>query len=326
MKKSFLHSFPYLLLFLFAGLLLLESAFLPELLGKIPERGSEAADYVPVTETLFLERGDGTYTLAEAVYPKGYQDSMPLVAIGHGFTGNRNSGGAAELAARLASRGIASVRMDFDPYTRPAKDSPQTHAYTLSSMQADLLRGISYMRGHHDIDTDRIGLYARSMGGRVAMTMANEQSGGYDYCALALVAPAGNRNAMIDYMGGQNAWEQMKETAAADGYILHQGLKLTPQWFAEFEAYDPCQHGDRFGDKPVLVIRNTLDYVVTPKTSLECAQAYKNSHVITVKTDNYHGYEMSYPDSALKEQLMTAITDHFAAAFFTQTDTADTRL
>ena len=82
MKKSFLHSFPYLLLFLFAGLLLLESAFLPELLGKIPERGSEAADYVPVTETLFLERGDGTYTLAEAVYPKGYQGSMPLVAIG----------------------------------------------------------------------------------------------------------------------------------------------------------------------------------------------------------------------------------------------------
>lgn len=57
MKKSFLHSllhsFPYLLLFLFAGLLLLESAFLPELLGKIPERGSEAAGYVPVTETLF---------------------------------------------------------------------------------------------------------------------------------------------------------------------------------------------------------------------------------------------------------------------------------
>ena len=144
MKKSFLHSFPYLLLFLFAGLLLLESAFLPELLGKIPERGSEAADYVPVTETLFLERGDGTYTLAEAVYPKGYQGSMPLVAIGHGFTGNRNSGGAAELAARLASRGIASVRMDFDPYTRPAKDSPQTHAYTLSSMQTDLLRGIGY--------------------------------------------------------------------------------------------------------------------------------------------------------------------------------------
>ena len=64
-------------------------------------------------------------------------------------------------------------------------------------------------------------------------------------CALALVAPAGTRNAMIDYMGGQAAWEQMKETAAADGYILHQGLKLTPQWFAEFEAYDPCQHGDQ---------------------------------------------------------------------------------
>ena len=146
------------------------------------------------------------------------------------------------------------------------------------------------------------------------MTMANESSGGFDYQALALVAPAGTRNAMIDYMGGQSAWNAMKETAAADGYILHQGLKLTPQWFAEFEAYDPCQYGSKFGDKPVLVIRNTLDYVVTPKTSLECAKAYKNSHVITVKTDNYHGYEMSYPDSALKEELMCAITKHFVAA------------
>ena len=155
---------------------------------------------------------------------------------------------------------------------------------------------------------------ARSMGGRVAMTMANESSGGFDYQALALVAPAGTRNAMIDYMGGQSAWNAMKEAATADGYILHQGLKLTPQWFAEFEAYDPCQYGSKFGDKPVLVIRNTLDYVVTPKTSLECAKAYKNSQVITVKTDNYHGYEMSYPDSALKEELMCAITEHFAAA------------
>lgn len=312
--KRFSRGLPYLLLFLFAGLLLLESACLTHCLGKGFLRDIEGSGFTPVSEMFFLARGDGSYTLAEAVFPKEYDGSMPLVAMGHGFTGNRNSGGARELAERLARRGIATIRMDFDPYTAAQKDSPQTHSYTLSSMREDLLRGIDYMRGHHDIDTDRIGLYARSMGGRVAMTMANESSGGFDYQALALVAPAGTRNAMIDYMGGQSAWNAMKETAAADGYILHQGLKLTPQWFAEFEAYDPCQYGSKFGDKPVLVIRNTLDYVVTPKTSLECAKAYKNSHVITVKTDNYHGYEMSYPDSALKEELMCAITEHFAAA------------
>ena len=43
-----------------------------------------------------------------------------------------------------------------------------------------MLRAVNYMIGHHSIDTDRLGLYARSMGGRVAMTMANENSGGFD--------------------------------------------------------------------------------------------------------------------------------------------------
>ncbi len=315
MKKKFAKNIPYLLLPVFGVLLLAEALWLSSFFGAAPQKDAAFRGYQPVREQFFLERGDGTYTLAEAVYPKDHPGSMPLVAMGHGFTGTRNSGGAEELAERLAGCGIATVRMDFDPYTKPAKDSARTHDYTLSSMQADLLRGIGYMRGHYDIDTTRIGLYARSMGGRVAMTMANESSGGYDYQALALVAPAGNRTAMIDYMGGQAAWDKMKETAVRDGFVLRQGLKLTPEWFAEFEAYDPCRHGDRFGEKPVLVIRNTLDYVVTPTTSLECAKAYKNSRVITVTTDNYHGYEMSYADSALKEQLMSAITDHFVSAF-----------
>lgn len=314
MKKKIEKNLPYILLLSFGMLLFAVSLCLFSFPGKTPHSDLSHAGYQPVSEIFFIPREDGTYTLAEAVYPKDHPQDMPLVAMGHGFTGTRNSGGAKELAERMAAAGIASIRMDFDPYIRPSGDSPQTHCYTLSSMQEDLLRGIRYMIGHHPVDTARIGLYARSMGGRVVMTMANEKAGGYDYQAMALVAPAGNRSAMIDYMGGQKAWNAMKETAAREGFILHQGLRLTPEWFAEFEAYDPCAHGSSFGQKPVLVIRNTLDHVVTPQTSLECAEAYKNSRVITVTTDNYHGYEMSYADSALKDELMCAITDCFASA------------
>lgn len=314
MKKKIEKNLPYILLLSFGMLLFAVSLCLFSFPGKTPHSDLSHAGYQPVSEIFFIPREDGTYTLAEAVYPKDHPQDMPLVAMGHGFTGTRNSGGAKELAERMAAAGIASIRMDFDPYIRPSGDSSQTHCYTLSSMQEDLLRGIRYMIGHHPVDTARIGLYARSMGGRVVMTMANEKAGGYDYQAMALVAPAGNRSAMIDYMGGQKAWNAMKETAAREGFILHQGLRLTPEWFAEFEAYDPCAHGSSFGQKPVLVIRNTLDHVVTPQTSLECAEAYKNSRVITVTTDNYHGYEMSYADSALKDELMCAITDFFASA------------
>ena len=90
-----------------------------------------------------------------------------------------------------------------------------------------MLRAVNYMIGHHSIDTDRLGLYARSMGGRVAMTMANENSGGFDFKAVALVAPAGTDDAMVYYMGGDESWEEMKKTAREDGFIEHQGQKLT---------------------------------------------------------------------------------------------------
>ena len=60
------------------------------------------APYKTAAEEFFLDRGDGTYTLTEAVYPKDYDGPMPLVAIAHGFKGTLNSGGAEELSHRLA--------------------------------------------------------------------------------------------------------------------------------------------------------------------------------------------------------------------------------
>ena len=184
------------------------------------------APYKTAAEEFFLDRGDGTYTLTEAVYPKDYDGPMPLVAIAHGFKGTLNSGG-------------------------------------------------------------------------------------FDFKAVALVAPAGTDDAMVYYMGGDESWEEMKKTARKDGFIEHQGQKLTPEWFKEFEDYSPCDFGYKYDDKPVLVICNTLDYVVTDETSRKCAAAYKNSRVIEVTTDNYHGYEMSYENSELKDFLMSEITDFF---------------
>ena len=283
--------------------------------GNQPEGSTGGANkpHKTVTEEFFLDRGDGTYTLTEAVYPKDYDGPMPLIAIAHGFKGTGNSGGAKELSHRLAEAGYAAVRMDFNPRTAPKKDAAKTNLYDLKSMESDMIRAVSYMIGHHSIDTERLGIYARSMGGRVAMTMANEQSGGLDFKAMVLVAPAGTDDAMVYYMGGDESWEKMKKTARKDGFIEHQGQKLTPEWFKEFEDYNPCDFGYEFGDKPVLVICNTLDYVVTDETSRKCAAAYKNSRVIEVTTDNYHGYEMSYESSELKDYLMTEITDFFKA-------------
>ena len=262
-------------------------------------------------ETVFILNYRNTYTLAEAVCPKDQQDAMPLVVIAHGFTGSIDSGGAKELTRRLAEAGIASVRLDFNAYLSPSEKGERAQEYTLQTMEDDMVTAIHFMTGNYNIDTRRIGLYGRSMGGRTAMMMANENYGGFDYQAMALVAPAGNQNAMIYFMGGAEAWEEMKAEAAEKGWVTYKDLRLRPQWFSQFESYDPCAHGSQFGHKPVLVICNTLDYVVTDETSRECASAYENSRIIQVTTQDYHGYEMSYENSSLKDQLMDAIVEHF---------------
>ncbi len=262
-----------------------------------------------------IKNSRGTYTAGQITMPESVE-SCPLVFVAHGFKGTMNSGGAAELSQRLSQKGIAAVRIDFNSRLRMDADSSKADEYTLSDMTDDAVLAISYCIGKYNIDADRIGLYGRSMGGRAVMIMANE-SKGYDYKAMALVAPAGNDDAMIYYMGGKDKWNQMKALAAQKGHVFKQGLKLTPEWFDEFEKYNPAKTGYRFGDKPVLVFYNTLDNVVLPDTSLECAAGYENCSIVKVTTDDGHGYEMSYKESELKNMIMNRITEHFEGALCT---------
>ena len=262
-----------------------------------------------------IKNSRGTYTAGQIIVPET-GSSCPLVFIAHGFRGTMNSGGAAELSERLVQNGIAALRIDFNSRYEPAAASAKTDEYTLSDMTDDAVLAIDYVAGRYNIDIDRIGLYGRSMGGRAVMIMANE-SKGYNYKALALVAPAGNDSAMIYYMGGIDEWDSMKNRAEQSGYVVKQGLRLTPQWFREFEQYNPAKTGGAFGTKPVLVFYNTLDNVVLPETSLECAAAYENCETVKVTTEDGHGYEMSYESSELKDMIMDRIVKHFEGALCT---------
>ncbi|MBR4020872.1 MAG: prolyl oligopeptidase family serine peptidase [Firmicutes bacterium] len=260
----------------------------------------------------FLRNDRGTYTFCELVMPVT-EEPCPLVFMAHGFKGTRNSGGAEELSKRLAEEGIAAVRIDFNSRKNDEKMSPKTGEYTLYNMTADGVMTIHYVLEHYNVDPDRIGIHGRSMGGRVAMMMGNESEGGIDYKALSLVAPAGNASAMVYYMGGQEQWEHMKVIAKENGYCEKQDLKLSSAWFEEFEAYNPAKTGYKFGQKPVLVYYNTLDHVVLPETSLECAAGYENAEVIEVTTEDGHGYEMGFETSELKDQIMDKIVTFFVA-------------
>lgn len=265
-----------------------------------------------IVNNIALENSQSTYTKFQIITPKKSvfsKEKLSLVTLGHGFKGTMNSGSANELAYKLAELGIATIRMDYNHYA-DEKCTEKTNEYTLSSMAYDQELGIKYMVDNYNIDKNKIGLYARSMGGRVAMTMANKKVGGIDYGAMVLVAPAGNAKAMRYYMGGDEKWSKMKAEALKKGFVNHQGLRLRNKWFEEFDDYDPSKDGSKF-TKEVLVICNDLDYVVTAETSKECGKAYKNSRVIEVSTKDGHGYEMGYDNSKLKDELFKEITLHF---------------
>ena len=282
-----------------------------------PDADSAPANYRTVSEDVFLQNADGTYTYCKIVAPET-DTSYPLVSISHGIYGTINSGGARLLSEKLAASGIAAVRVDFnrcltdDPEKALAKDkSGRANEYTISDMLESNELAIQYALDHYNVDKDRIGVYGRSFGGRVAMIMGNESIGGIDYKAMALIAPAGNEYALIHYMGGQKKWDELRAAAERDGRCKRGNLILTPKWFEEYYEFNPALTGDKFGDKPVMVYYNTKDTVVEPKTSLDCAHAYSNVAIYEVTTDDGHGYEMSYKHSALKDEIMNRVVTFF---------------
>lgn len=276
---------------------------------------NEVGQYDYEEHSFIIKNTGETYTYGSIFVPDT-KNKYPLVFIAHGFKGTMNSGGAEELSRKLARNGIAAVRIDFNSRYENYVDSDKTNEYTLLDMTSNAVLAVDYAVKNYNIDSDRIGLYGRSMGGRAVMIMANE-SMGYDYKAMVLVAPAGNDNAMIYYMGGTDKWGSMKKEACNDGFVVKQGLKLTPEWFTQFEEYNPSKTGGNFGNKPVLVFYNTLDNVVLPETSLECASGYRNCEVIKVTTNDGHGYEMGYKESEIKDMIMDKIIEHFKGALCT---------
>lgn len=264
-----------------------------------------------IKEDFTIEAADGAYIRGQVVIPENYsREKLPLVTLGHGFRGNMNSAGGEALAESLADAGIAAVRMDYSHY-REAKGDRQTNQYTVNTMVDDQLRCIRYAIDRYNIDEKRIGLYGRSLGGRAAMIMANENKGGYDYSCMVLAAPAGNDKALPYYMGGEDSWKRMKAKAQKEGGIVHQGVVLTPEFFTSVEDYTPSRNGGSYRN-PVLVIYNTEDYVVLPETCAECAAAYVNVEVLKVTSEKGgHGLEMSWKESKLKDRLLQKITDFF---------------
>jgi len=193
---------------------------------------------------------------------------FPLVVMAHGHGGSRQEGGGYQaLAEILAQQGIASIRMDFPG----CGDSTESFTNNnLSNMLQDLQAARKYAAALPEIDNERVGLLGYSMGGRLAVLLAEADP---SYKVMVLWTPALNNGAEreIIELGGPAAYaalrEQAKDTGVAE-YTTRWGttLALGYRWFTDLEATLPLLSLASY-EGPLLVLYGDQDDVVPPAVS-----------------------------------------------------------
>lgn len=207
-------------------------------------------------------------------------DLVPLVVMAHGHGGSREeAGGFTRVAAGLAEVGIASIRMDFAGCGD--SDEPFTENY-LGTMLADIRASRRYAVEHPRIDPDRVAILGYSMGGRLAILSSESQA----YDAMALWNPVGlnGPDNMIKFLGGEEAYAQLRDTARAEGaadFVTPWGdeQRLSREWFDQMEQSAPLDVIGAFRGE-LLLLHGDADEVIDVSVSNAIRQrAVGASHV-----------------------------------------------
>lgn len=195
--------------------------------------GLVAAQDTPMTaeeSVVTLDNGVvGTLSLPDADSP------VPAVLMLHGFASSRDEVGGmyARLAAALAERGIASLRIDFRGWGESGGNMVDS---TVSGMVEDAGLAYDYLSGLEAVDPERIGVIGFSLGGGIAVFTAGENPDGYK--SMALWSTFGNlRDVFLESLGQDNF-----DTAASAGEVTidlgWRMVTLGSGFFSGLEDYD----------------------------------------------------------------------------------------
>ena len=115
-------------------------------------------------------------------------EKCPFVVIMHGFTGNKNETLLSQIAEGLQTRGIGSVRFDFNGH---GESEGRFQDMTIENEIADCKAVVAMVKGLKESDPNRIGLVGHSQGGVVTGMVAGELGAG-QIKAIVQLSPAGN--------------------------------------------------------------------------------------------------------------------------------------
>jgi dienelactone hydrolase len=141
---------------------------------------TETPKYVVISKDITIDR-DGKQMKATLTRPQDLMGKLPLVALFHGFTGQRHEmtiAGTNETmfghaAIQFSQHGLVTLRIDFIGSGESQGNWADT---TFSSQIADARAALRYMSGQAFVDPDRIAVLGLSQGGLVAASTASRDS------------------------------------------------------------------------------------------------------------------------------------------------------
>ncbi|HOJ39269.1 MAG TPA: prolyl oligopeptidase family serine peptidase [bacterium] len=226
-----------------------------------------AACFLIITGRLFAQAGeqefsftssyDGSRQLACAYIPQNYQGHpAPLLVVAHYMNGNRYTARASNYYQECDRRNWLLVCPELHGKKTDGKTS-----FAALPAQHDLLDAITWMKANYRVDTSRIYLTGRSMGGLLAALMAAK----HPHLFAAVVAG----QAISDL----KLW--VRENPHLGVSVEKECGPLTPENEFEYARRSPINYAPNFRYVPLILWHGTEDRVVSPSHSLSLAEAIR---------------------------------------------------
>lgn len=251
-----------------------------------PFTDDESMVWIPAGD----HRVPGTLALPDASPGR----SVPAVLLLHGDLSSRDENGDmfARLAAALAARGIASLRIDFAG-TGDSEEPDLSLDYP--NMVFDATSSLDYLRQVTGVDPAEVGILGLSRGGGIGATVTGTVPG-----VAAFVSWSG---AVYD---GYDEDPDGHDEAREDGYVPvdlgDRVFRLGLNWFDTIEQSHPLQDVSGYTG-PVLAVVGSDDDVVDPEVSTVFLQTVASTDTtLHVVEGADHGFtaDEAYGDEAIR--------------------------